>query len=58
MSVSCDCRVLSGRGLCDWSIACHVEYCQVCDVSRCDLEVSTRITSTTKAAEPYIILCA
>ena len=58
MSVSCDCCVLSGRGLCDGSIAHHEEYYRVCDVSQCDLGVSTKTTRPTKAVEPYINLCA
>jgi hypothetical protein len=40
MSVSCECRVLSRRGLCDVPITCP-EGSHVGDVFECDLETST-----------------
>jgi hypothetical protein len=40
MSVSCECCVLSGKGLCDELIARPEESYRVCDVSECDGEAS------------------
>jgi hypothetical protein len=49
MVVSCECCVLSGRGLCDEIITRPGE----CGVSECDREASTRRRSRpTKAVEP------
>jgi hypothetical protein len=58
MSVSCDCSVLSGRGLWDGSIIHHEEYYRVCDMPQCDLEIPKRTTRPIKVVEAYIILCA
>jgi hypothetical protein len=40
MSVSCECCVLSGRGLCDGLITCPEESYRVWCVSECDREAS------------------
>ena len=40
MSVSCDCCVLSGRGLCDEPITRPEESCRLCCVVVCDLDTS------------------
>ena len=40
MSVSCECCVLSGRGLCDGLITRPEESYRLCCVVECDLETS------------------
>jgi len=40
MSVSCECRVLSGRALCDELITLPEESYRLCCVVMCDLEIS------------------
>jgi len=40
MSVSCECCVLSGRGLCDGLITCPEESYRLRCVVECDLETS------------------
>ena len=45
--VCCECRVLSGRGLCDKLITCPEESCRVGCVVVCDLE-------TSRIGAPYI----
>ena len=40
MDVSCECCVLSGKGLCDWLIT-RTESTTECGVSECDREAST-----------------
>jgi hypothetical protein len=42
MFVSCECCVLSGRGLCDGLITRPEESCRLWCVSECDLETSKR----------------
>ena len=45
--VCCECRVLSGRGLCDELITCPEESYRLCCVVVCDLE-------TSRICAPYI----
>ena len=45
--VCCECRVLSGRGLCDELITCPEESYRMCCVVVCDLEIS-------RMGAPYI----
>ena len=45
--VCCECRVLSGRGLCDELITCPEESYRLCCVVVCDLE-------TSRMGAPYI----
>jgi hypothetical protein len=47
--VCCECRVLSGRGLCDELIARPEEFYRLCCVVVCDLEISRICT-------PYIYI--
>ena len=49
MSVSCDCRVLSGRGLSDGLITRPGESYRLCCVVVCDLE-------TSRMGAPYIYI--
>ena len=52
MSVSCECRVFSGRGLCDRPIVAHTSRTK-CSVPEFNLETSTmRSVRFTKAVEP------
>ena len=47
MFVCCECRVLSGRGLCDELLTCPEESYRLCCVVVCDLE-------TSRMGAPYI----
>jgi hypothetical protein len=47
--VCCECRVLSGRGLCDEFITRPEESCRLCRVAVCDLEIS-------RIGAPYIYI--
>ena len=47
--VCCECRVLSGRGLCDELITRPEESCRLCCVVVCDLE-------TSRMGDPYIYI--
>ena len=47
--VCCECRVLSGRGLCDELITRPEELCRLCCVVVCDLE-------TSRMGAPYICI--
>src|SRR5215475_3155169 len=47
--VCCECRVLSGRGLCDELITRPEESCRLCCVVVCDLE-------TSRIGPPYIYI--
>ena len=49
MSVSCECRVLSGRGLCDELITRPEESYRLCCIVVCDLE-------TSRMGAPYIYI--
>jgi hypothetical protein len=56
MSVSCECCVLSGRGLCDELVLRPEESYRLCCVSNvCDHETSTKrgVPGPYRAVEPY-----
>jgi hypothetical protein len=59
MSVSCDCSVLSGRGLCDGLGSLVQRSPAECGVSECDREASPmRRPGPTRAVEPLEKKCS